>query len=349
MQGLGGIDGFVCSWWGINTFEDRAFSKIVKVAGREGFNGTIYYESDRNISMEQIVNELSYVLERYSAEPSFLRIGGKPVIFVYAAAAYNRDPGFWRSVVRDVYNRTGIDAIYIADTLNPQYLEVFDGLHTYSVIRIKELGSTYIGVSKAVKSFGKIWVATVCPGYDDRKIRSPGSFVDRENGAYYTRTWEAALASDPNIIIICTWNEWHEGTEVEPSREYGFRYLEITKRYAEIFKRTRIEVYGEPLLSPELEKRDSDVILKVRNDGDGDAVAINTILRDATIRPDKNIISLPINIFTTILYIPIINPRQSIEIGRIEIPEKEARITISITYYSLSGKAYTVQKEFKLR
>ena len=45
-----GIDGFICSWWGIGSFEDRALKGILKVANSEGFNVTIYYETVREMS-----------------------------------------------------------------------------------------------------------------------------------------------------------------------------------------------------------------------------------------------------------------------------------------------------------
>jgi hypothetical protein len=31
----------------------------------------------------------------------------------------------------------------------------------------------------------------------------------------------------PSIIQIATWNDWGEGTVVEPSREFGYRDLEL--------------------------------------------------------------------------------------------------------------------------
>ena len=40
------------------------------------------------------------------------------------------------------------------------------------------------------------------------------------------------------MVLLTSWNEWHEGTELEPSREYGFDYLTLTRQYAEIFKQT---------------------------------------------------------------------------------------------------------------
>jgi len=63
-----------------------------------------------------------------------------------------------------------------------------------------------------------------------------GLVQDRLDGAYYRRTWEAALASDPDWILITTWNEWWETTHIEPSQAFGALYLELTREYAARWK-----------------------------------------------------------------------------------------------------------------
>jgi hypothetical protein len=83
---------------------------------------------------------------------------------------------------------------------------------------------------------GRISAVTVIPGYDDTKIRKPGLAVKRYNGELYRVQWEQAIKADPHWILITSFNEWHEGSEIEPSLEYGQQYLDLTARYAESFK-----------------------------------------------------------------------------------------------------------------
>jgi len=340
-----GVDGFVCSWWGIDSFEDIALRKIVRVANEENFNVTIYYESVRDISKEQIVNELSYVLRRYSGAPSFLKINGSPIIFIYSVSAYDRDPSFWGSVMEEVWFETGINATFIADTFDTSYLRVFDGLHTYNPIWVEDFNSTYVGEAKSVRLFGKIWVATVSPGYDDRKIRVPGSYVDRRDGAYYEETWRGALASDPDMILICTWNEWHEGSEIKPSREYGFRYLGLTGGFAEFFKETEIEASPNPLISLEGTTVDSNILLNIINSGSGDAAAVSVIVshEEIAVKQVSNLIRLPINESSTCFFIPLLESEQDVSIS-LPFGSNEAKVIV-LTYFSLNGDAFTIRKE----
>ncbi|MBV8083635.1 MAG: hypothetical protein JO247_02355, partial [Chloroflexi bacterium] len=59
---------------------------------------------------------------------------------------------------------------------------------------------------------------------------------DRQNGAYYQRELEAAVASPHNILAVETWNEFSEGTEVAETARLGRAYINLTRRYVDLFK-----------------------------------------------------------------------------------------------------------------
>ena len=50
------------------------------------------------------------------------------------------------------------------------------------------------------------------------------------------KTWHAALDSDPDWVLITSWNEWHEGSEIEPSLEHGDREIVATAGFAQDFR-----------------------------------------------------------------------------------------------------------------
>ena len=105
-----------------------------------------------------------------------------------------------------------------------------DGIHTYIPIGIdfSVLEEIYSNASTVAISQNKLFFATVVPGYDDTGVRTTGYIVEREDGDYYRSMWETAKTSDPGGFIITSFNEWHEGTEIEPSVEYLNHYLNIT-------------------------------------------------------------------------------------------------------------------------
>ena len=73
------------------------------------------------------------------------------------------------------------------------------------------------------------------PGYDDTRIR--GGFArDRAGGAYYAQSWQAAIASRPNWIVINSFNEWPEGSYIEPSAAFGDLFIGLSATYSAQFK-----------------------------------------------------------------------------------------------------------------
>jgi hypothetical protein len=60
---------------------------------------------------------------------------------------------------------------------------------------------------------------------------------DRADGSYYQATWDGALASNPSwAVMVSTFNEWAESTQIEPSVQFGDQYLQITRLNAETFR-----------------------------------------------------------------------------------------------------------------
>ena len=62
------------------------------------------------------------------------------------------------------------------------------------------------------------------------------TFVDRQDGKLYSALWEQAIADRPDWVLINSFNQWHSGTEIEPSVELGDRYIKLTAEMAARFR-----------------------------------------------------------------------------------------------------------------
>ena len=82
----------------------------------------------------------------------------------------------------------------------------------------------------------RIATATVMPGYDETRLANrPGRVVARGTGEFYNRQWQAALASGADWVVVSTWNEWAENTEVEAGRRFGEFYVWRTRFWSAAF------------------------------------------------------------------------------------------------------------------
>ena len=257
------IDGFIVSWWGfpdkvefpredmrykVVLSSDATLHKLLELAP-EGFSVTLYYENakyDRASVSENIIDDFMRILERYGRHPKWLKVGDRPVIVVYGRVidqlkeSCTDDIEEWRRI-RKYLKEEGYEVFIIGDSLDPRYAEVMDGLHTYNPIGFTtkgiDLSSLYERVSKELRKRGKLFVATVTPGFDNYLIKGIGRLLEpRQDGRYYIDSWNTALKHDPDWIFITSWNEWYENSQIEPSVEYGTMYLFLTKQQVMRFK-----------------------------------------------------------------------------------------------------------------
>ncbi|MEN6427530.1 MAG: DUF5010 domain-containing protein [Phycisphaerales bacterium] len=78
------------------------------------------------------------------------------------------------------------------------------------------------------------------PGYDHSAV--PGReplIVERQDGRTYIDRWTKALQLNPAVrpwmVHVETWNEWHEGTDIAHSREYGRSYIVLTRLFTDMW------------------------------------------------------------------------------------------------------------------
>ncbi|MFN3485299.1 MAG: hypothetical protein ACK44W_07435 [Planctomycetota bacterium] len=223
-----GLDGFIVSWWGPGSFEDRVLRKLIPLAAERNFRVTAYLE--RSEGSASLGEDRAYLLKQYGDSSAWLRIGAQPVLFVYTRVVESR--------TAEEFERSRGDAILVLDTFGVSLGRAGGGLHTYcpAFQDLEALRILYRGARAASRRYGLVFAATVVPGYDDTVLRHPGGRRSRERGRLYDAFWETALGADPDWILVCSWNEWHEGTEIEPSVENGDRELRRTAEWIRRWK-----------------------------------------------------------------------------------------------------------------
>lgn len=254
-----GIDVLVSAWFGLkdNNPTETNFKQLLTAAQAGGMRAALMLETDSDEfypNRATMVQALHDFLDVHATHPAYLRVDGKPVILVWHPIGVYGSNGqrieqknaavvdAWAGVIAEVDPQHR--ALWIAEGDYFELLRVFDGIFPYSVAwspdpagQLASYGQTVRQRSSSLGS-RKIWAANAMPGYDDTHVqgRRDTFSVSRQDGAYYEKTFQGAIASRPDWVVISSFNEWLEGTQIEPSATYGDTYLDLTSRYAARFK-----------------------------------------------------------------------------------------------------------------
>jgi hypothetical protein len=195
------------------------------------FPGYRFPQSREDI-VRTVTADLRYILERYGHHPAYLKRRGVPFVFQFNSVGaspevgpHNVMPSEWRTILGGlppiVYGRQNVDEHY--------YPPVSAGFAWWT----EDLAAMdeQAGRASALRETARLafYMSMICPGFDDTGVWGWGNGprVQRYEGTRtLRRTMEHAMVGDPELVQIVTWNDFNEGTVVEPTSDHGFTFLD---------------------------------------------------------------------------------------------------------------------------
>jgi hypothetical protein len=236
------VDALVFSWWGRKDPTHKVAEQVLDAAARYGLKVAFLIEPYSGRSTKRICDDIELLTRTFGEHPAFLRLsrptinGPNPdprgVFFIY-------DPDFTDpelQTLSDTVHRSKYDSILLYQSTDATLIERAhaDGIFAYEAVL--DIMHFYKGIQQSVEQKGGLFVPCVAPGFNVKRYLDGSSALvkSRKRGDNYDDWWEHAIAADAEFVAILSFNEWHEGTQIEPAirvKKIRPRYLSYENAY----------------------------------------------------------------------------------------------------------------------
>ena len=193
-----GIDEVVISWWGRGSQQDNELPMLLTAARNHHLQPAIHLEPYPGRSPASVAQDLPYLASL-----------GIHDVFVYHPLDFASSDWATLQVPPAMRLFAGTPLVGFAAAGH------FAGIYTYDFIDYG--ASKFARLCAEAHAHGLLCGPSLGPGYDGSRAGESSIVVPRRNGATYDHLWRAALAAHPDMVTITSFNEWGEGTQIEPA------------------------------------------------------------------------------------------------------------------------------------
>jgi glycoprotein endo-alpha-1,2-mannosidase len=207
-----GINQIAVSWWGRGSPEDRRLPAVAAAARAEDIDVAVQLEPYQGRTVAGTVADVAY-----------LETLGIRTFYVYQA--FDLPIAQW-AAAHDALHAGGATLLAQTGLVGQAVAARFDGVYTYDIVTYS--GDMFGRYCAEAHAHGLICAPSVGPGFDARRGSGVPRIKPRRAGATYDDMWTAAIAARADEVTITSYNEWHEGTQIEPAAGgwHGrYRYL----------------------------------------------------------------------------------------------------------------------------
>ncbi|HEU5280151.1 MAG TPA: hypothetical protein VFU26_14770 [Gaiellaceae bacterium] len=198
-----GVDEVVSSWWGRGSVEDNRLGPVLRLAKKAGLKVGVQLEPYEGRTVDSMISDLGY-----------LRGLGIRDVYVYKTMDFTAEE--WTRVTRPPM---GLRLFGQTNRVGFAARAGFAGFYTYDIVVYD--AAKFDRFCRQAHALGLLCAPSVGPGYDASQATGDPNVKSRELGATYDSMWNAALRAGADLVTITSYNEWNEGTQIEPAGRGG--------------------------------------------------------------------------------------------------------------------------------
>lgn len=246
-----GIDGVIVDWYGIEDFNDYAMvhantQALIPFLKKAGLEFAICYEDQSighmvkggKLEEKQAVAHAGKVFQwiesNWFNDPGYVKVEGEPLLLVFGPQYF--EPEQWSEAVSAFEKSPRLHALpHLAGkykSAGPFGWPPVDGGKTVSSADWKK----YLETLHSRSDDGESIVSVAFPGYRDiygeAELHESYGRIDARGDKTFRETLALAMESDSDVVQIATWNDYGEGTVIEPGENFEYRYVEAVQEVA---------------------------------------------------------------------------------------------------------------------
>lgn len=246
---LAGVDGVIVDWYGLsNTFDyppiHSATEILFDATAEFGMEFSICFE-DRSIEAQvntgalnpndigsYFVGEFLWMQANWFTAPHYTRKDGRPLLLNFGPI-YVTSPSPWAtgfSLLNPTPYFFALHNLWTQPNADGGFTwfhwDAWAGSPSEALIKAR-LNAIHNGVSTDPDKV----IPSAVAGFKD--IYEPGGrfpFLDHNNGETLRQSLEVAVDGPWDIVQLVTWNDYGEGTMIEPTFEFGYTFLEVIQQ-----------------------------------------------------------------------------------------------------------------------
>lgn len=249
---LAGLDGVIMDWYGTNAVHDFAINNDHTLAmlgyiRRAGLRFALCYE-DWTIqaaiaaghipatgAVAHAQETMLYAQTHYFQDLSYLRLADEHPVLLNFGPRHLKKSGEWTAVF-SVLAASNHPAFF---TLNRR-LPAGTGSFNWPPMHLSRTNAwtldlqvlnTYLDRFEQKGSDWPAYISSAFPRFHDfykqSGVGSSYGYLDDNDGLIFRSTLTRAMTNNSTMIQLVTWNDFGEGTVLEPTTEYGYRDLEV--------------------------------------------------------------------------------------------------------------------------
>jgi hypothetical protein len=250
---LAGVDGVIVDWYGSANYLDyginnQATVRLFQFTRKAGLKFSICYEDqtiqhiiDGNFlapgdALFHAQTEMLYLETNFFSDASYLRLKGQPVLLNFGPQHFMMSSN-WEDIF-SVLGATNQPAFFTEDNR----LSVSTGAFSWPPMWMSQVpGTGGVLSGAALKSYladfdqkaGKwpAFISSAFPRFHDiyqrAGVRNYWGYLGDRHGDTLRETLSRGMTNSSAIVQVVTWNDFGEGSMVEPTQEYAYRDLGI--------------------------------------------------------------------------------------------------------------------------